>query len=228
MAAWLLRRCGQTAPVMAAVGKSMSINSSDIRKKFGDDYQADEQTYCMGIDQRFTRHFAERFKGQRVFETCTGAGFTTISIAKVAKSIVTFDIEPKNQLKAIHNAERAGVSNNVTFIEGSSMDGHPALESALIDSAFLDPDWAVTGPDHKYRFLNSTTQPPADQLLDRVLKVTPNVALVLPPFVDRQEFADLPEHELETLYLDGEPALFCLYFGQLLESSGETEFRIPK
>ena len=39
----------------------------------------------MGIDQRFTNHFAERFVGLNVLETCTGAGFTTLSLARTAK-----------------------------------------------------------------------------------------------------------------------------------------------
>ncbi len=33
------------------------------------------------------------------------------------------------------------------------------------DAAFLDPDWALSGPSHVYRFQRSNTRPPADMLL---------------------------------------------------------------
>ena len=48
--------------------------------KFGDNYLADENTFMMGIDFRITSKIAERFKNRTVLETCTGAGFTTISV----------------------------------------------------------------------------------------------------------------------------------------------------
>lgn len=94
----------------------MKINPNEIRKKFGDNYLADERTFIMGIDQRFTKHFAERFIGRNVLETCTGAGFTTLSIARTAKRVFTVDIDEVIQKKAISNIKKAGLSSNVTFI----------------------------------------------------------------------------------------------------------------
>jgi hypothetical protein len=37
------------------------MNSNAIREKFGGDYIADERTFTMGIDQRFTSHLAARW-----------------------------------------------------------------------------------------------------------------------------------------------------------------------
>jgi hypothetical protein len=56
---------------------------SEIHKKFGDAYVANERTFKTGIDQRFTSHIAKRFLGRHVLDTCTGAGFSTISLARV-------------------------------------------------------------------------------------------------------------------------------------------------
>ena len=95
-----------------------------------------------------------------------------------------------------------------------------------MDAAFIDPDWAVTGPDHAYKFINSNTQPPADIILSKVLDLTKNVAIVLPPFIDIWEFENLPDHERESLYLGNDHELYCLYFGELMNVVGETEFRI--
>ena len=39
----------------------------------------------MGIDIRITSRIAKRFENRVVLETCTGAGFTTLSLAKAAK-----------------------------------------------------------------------------------------------------------------------------------------------
>lgn len=201
-------------------------NPKAIREKFGDDYIADERTFIMGIDQRFTTHFAERFSGLTVLETCSGAGFTTISLARTAKHVFTVEIDESNQKKAINNIEQAGLLSNTTFIFGSILEPEILGEIPAFDAAFIDPDWAVTGPDHKYRFQRSNTEPPADTVLRKILEITDNVAIVLPPFIKIQEFDDLPKHEREKLYLGESHELFCLYFGCLIRSSGETEFRV--
>lgn len=198
-----------------------------IREKFGDDYQADDQTFIMGIDQRFTRHFAQRFAGKVVLETCTGGGFTTLSLARVAKRVISVEIDESRGVQARGNLEKAGLLPGVTHVSGDILD--PGVLAALppVEAAFLDPDWAVTGPDHVYRFMGSNTRPPADVLLERIFDITENVALVLPPYIDVREFSHLPAHERERLYLGESHELFCLYFGALKALTGETEFRVP-
>jgi 16S rRNA G966 N2-methylase RsmD len=195
-----------------------------IRKKFGGDYAADERTFIMGIDHRFTAHFAKRFRDFNVLETCTGAGFTTISLAKTAKHVFTVEIDKLIQEQAIKNIEKAGLLSQVSFIYGNILD-QILLDSFLsIDAAFIDPDWATTGLDHVYRFINSKTKPPADIVLKKILEITKNVAIVLPPFINTEEFNSLPRHECEKLYLGKNHELFCLYFGKLIKSFGETRF----
>ena len=206
----------------------MKIDPKVIREKFGDDYMADERTFIMGIDQRFTKHFAERFFDLNVLETCTGAGFTTLSLAKTAKHVFTIEIDEANQKKAISNIEKAGLSSNVTFVLGSILEPEILKEIPAVDAAFIDPDWAVTGPDHEYRFQRSNTQPPADMVLRNMLKITDNVAIVLPPFIKTEEFEGLPKHEREKLYLGESHELFCLYFGSLIRSLYETEFHVTE
>jgi SAM-dependent methyltransferase len=202
------------------------MNSKAIYEKFGGDYIADERSFIMGIDQRFTSHFAERFRGLNVLETCTGAGFTTISLAKTAKHVFTVEIDQSHQGQAISNVKKTGLLNQVSFILGSILD-HTLLNNLpSVDAAFIDPDWAVTGPDHVYRFIHSNTKPPADSLLNKVFAITDNIAIVLPPFVDVNEFDGLPEHEREKLYLGESHELFCLYFGKVMRSFGETIFRV--
>ena len=83
-------------------------------------------------------------------------------------------------------------------------------------------------PEHEYRFQKSNTQPPADVLLSSMLKITHNVAIVLPPFLGVEEFEGLLKHEREKLYLGENHELYCLYFGDLMKFGGETEFRVTE
>ncbi|HVO97312.1 MAG TPA: hypothetical protein VMT15_04565 [Bryobacteraceae bacterium] len=197
------------------------MDPAAVRAKFGLDYIADERTYTMGIDRRFTAEMARRFRNRVVLETCTGAGFTTIALARVALLVITFEIQPAHQAQARFNLAMAGVMDRVTSVLGDVMKE----TLPQVDAAFLDPDWAVTGLQHVHRFLQSTTKPPADALVERVFRTTQNVALVLPPGIDPREFDGLPVHERQKLYMDRRLELYCLYFGQLAESAEETEFR---
>lgn len=196
-----------------------------IIDKFGDEYTVDDHTFVMGIDRRFTTHFARRFKGLVVLETCTGAGFTTMSLARAAKHVFTVEIDRSHQEQAISNIEKAGLSDQVSFLHGDILEPNLLKQLPAIDAAFLDPDWAVSGPEHIYRFTNSNTRPPADTLLGKILEMTANVAMVLPPYVDTREFDHLPKHERESLYLGESHELYCLYFGSLINNSFATEFR---
>ncbi len=206
--------------------RDKDMDSQAIREKFGDDFVADVHIFKLGIDQRFTKHIAHRFRNRKVLETCTGAGFTTISIARVASHVTTVEINLSHQEQARENVKIAGFIDNVTFISGDILDEDTLKQLAPIDAAFIDPDRANTELDHEYHFINSNTRPPADVLLDRVLRINENVALVLPPYIDTQEFEGLPKNERELLYLGKSHELYCLYFGEFVSTLGETRFRV--
>lgn len=202
------------------------VDKQSILAKFGAEYVADDRSFRMGIDLRLANHIAERFKGMVVLETCTGGGFTTISLARTAAHVFTVEIDAQRQLEAKRNAAIAGVAGNITFIRADVFDVSIDSLKKRIDAALVDPDWADSGADHVYRFEDSTTQPPSDWLLDYLADYTDNITLVQPPFVDEREFAHLLPHELEKLYLAGRHELSCLHFGRLLRTAGKTEFRV--
>ena len=194
--------------------------------KFGNDYCADDDTYIMGIDVRFTNHLAKRFKKRVVLETCSGAGFTLISLAKYAKQVYSVEIDYLRLKFAKKNAKIAGVERKITFINGDITTKKIINSIHHFDAAFIDPDWAVTGVNHIYKFLNSNTSPPSDKLLNFITKRTSNITLIQPPFVNKDEFKNLPLHECEHLYLNEELALYCLHFGELARIVGESKFEI--
>ena len=197
-----------------------------IFNKFGEYYFADDMTFLLGIDIRFADHLAFRMKDRIVLETCTGGGFTTIALANYANHVYTVEIDSLRIKDAERNAEIAGVENKITFINNDILSKEIDKAIPDIDAAFLDPDWAVSGPDHEYRFRNSNTRPPSDLLLNLIFLKTKNVTLIQPPFVDPEEFKHLPPHECEKLYLNGQHELFCLHFGDLANIIGDSEHRV--
>lgn len=202
------------------------MNRNKIYNKFGDYYKANDLTFLMGIDIRFTDHLASRFKNKIVLETCSGGGFTTISLAKYAKHVYTVEIERSRFLDAKQNAKIAQVEDKITFINSDIFDICFSQLDDKIDAAFLDPDWAVSGEEHQYRFLDSNTCPPSDKLLSFILECTPNISLIQPPYIQESEFRGLPNHELEKLFLDEKHELYCLHFGEQALTAGNTQYHI--
>ena len=70
----------------------------------------------MGIDHRITEQIAKRFHNLNVLETCTGAGFSTISLAKTAHKVTSIEINPINQNQAKQNVHIAGLMDKVDYV----------------------------------------------------------------------------------------------------------------
>jgi len=202
------------------------MEKEKIIEKFGKNFIVDDYSFIMGIDVRFTDYLAKRFKNRIVLETCSGAGFTTISLAKYAKHVYSIEINYTRLEMAKKNSQIAGYDKKVTFVNGD-VTAIEVLDSLPnIDSAFIDPDWAVSGDNHFFRFDNSNTKPPSDKLFNLIRKMTPNITLVQPPYINKEEFMTLPSHECEHLYLNGTHALYCLHFGDLAEQYGDSKFNV--
>jgi 16S rRNA G966 N2-methylase RsmD len=103
----------------------MEISNENIRAKFGDDYVATAHTFRLGIGIFFSSHIADRYRGLRVLETCTGGGFCTISLAKVAAHVITVEIDREHRDQACANVARAGLQSKVTFVPGDVMVEDP-------------------------------------------------------------------------------------------------------
>lgn len=178
-------------------------------KKIGKNFHFNDDTLLYGITPRLGKHLAERFKDMCVLETCTGAGFLTIELAKVAKKVITVDINPEAQNQAKHNTKVENVDSKIIFLQGDILSQSILDQIPAIDGAILDPVW--NHPD-----LNlASMSPPAYLLYETIRRKTENIALILPPSTKQTSLVHFPENEQEILYLDEKPALMCLYFGNL-------------
>lgn len=188
-----------------------------LRKNF----HFNDVTLLYGITPRLGRHLAERFKGMCILETCTGAGFLTIELAKVAKKVITVDISQEALDQAKHNTTVEKVEFKITFLHGDILSQNILDQIPAIDGAILDPVWS-----HQDLSLTQMS-PPAHLLFETIKMRTQNIALILPPNTDEKCLESFPEREQEILYLDGIPALMCLYFGHM-RLSKKSEFHAPQ
>jgi 16S rRNA G966 N2-methylase RsmD len=198
-----------------------------IIEKFGSPFVADELSFKMGIDKRFSDHLASRYRNLIVLETCSGGGFSSISLAKYAKHVYSFDINKSRIEAAKENSIIAGVNSKITFIHDDIYNGIKQSElMKRIEASFIDPDWADSNINHVYKFIGSNTKPPSDHLLNTILEINPNATLVQPPFIPVVEFSHLPNHELECLYINNSLELYCLHFGTMAKINGERKYKV--
>lgn len=179
----------------------------------GHGYQAPGSTLLYAISPRLGRHLAERFRGCTVLECCTGAGFLTIELAKIARHVVTVEIDKSYLRAAQHNAKLAGVGN-VTFIHGDVLDPQTLSKIPKLDAAILDPVWGDTLGE---------MCPPPDRLIPIVQSYTRHIAVILPPTADKNAIDSFSPDEIERLYLDDKLALVALYMGKLARQT-QSEF----
>ena len=71
---------------------------------------------------------------------------------------------------------------------------------------------------------DSNTQSPVDEILHKMLEISKNAAILLPPFINTNELKHLPEHECESLYINKNHAHYGLFFANLSDTSNETKY----
>lgn len=94
------------------------MDKEKVTRKFGNYYYTDDYSFIMGIDIRFSDHIAQRSKNRIVLETCSGAGFTTISLAKYAKHVYSVEIDKARLETAKKKLLMAKQENKVSFLNG--------------------------------------------------------------------------------------------------------------
>lgn len=196
-----------------------------IFEKFGGAYVANPDTYHMGIHSSLGDKIAQRFKGSKIcLDTCLGAGFMTLNLAKYVEKVIGVDVNPAHLEEARNNTKIAGIESQVEIIQGDVLEVIDTLE---FDSAFLDPDWAKVGESKENHVMELYQMVPnAEILLEKVFKKAKNVCLRLPKEFDLNKLNLLSSHESEAVYQDDKLKFYCIYFGSLIKKEGNTELRV--
>lgn len=175
-------------------------------------------TLLYAISPRLGHHFAKRLAKKTVLECCTGAGFLTIELSKVASHVYTIEKDAKSSKAAQHNISLSGRKEHVTFICGDVFDEKTFSAVPKVEAAILDPVWGES---------ISNMSPPLKELIHLVEKFTENIACILPPDIDEKSMRFFETDEIESLYLDGKKALLCMYKGNLAREK-RSEFVCPE
>jgi 16S rRNA G966 N2-methylase RsmD len=193
------------------------IDRAKVIKKFGHAFDVDDETYVMGVNHLLSENIAKRFIHHKaVLDTCCGAGFMSVAIAKYAGKVIAVDIDHNHLSQARNNATLAS-AENIDFVLGDILKILTNGKLQKIDAAFLDPDWAK--PNSKktaHVSMLSDMQPSAEILFNETSRMTKNICLRLPKEIDIAELKKLPPHELEPIHLDNELKFYCAYFGDLI------------
>ena len=193
-----------------------NMTPTKILEKFGGNYIATQDTFHMGINHKLGAEIAQRFYGtETVLDTCTGAGFMTIALARIAKHVVSVDINPEHLEMTRKNSEIAGLKN-ISYILGDITDPKIIEKVGKVDSAFLDPDWAKPGDSKEIHVQDIEGMVPNGRILFELIhKITPNIAFRLPKEIDIPALTSLPSHEIVASKIDGKIKFFTAYFGSL-------------
>lgn len=175
-------------------------------EQLGKQYKASRNGLLYAISPRLGKKIAERFIGLDVLECCSGAGFLTIELSKVARQVFAVDIDETMLSYARYNAKVANVGSNIKFILGDILNENIFKEIPKFNAAIIDPVWNDQ--------IISNMSPPADKIFKVVSSYTANITLILPPNLNKTVLQQFPEHEKKVLYLDNQPALTCLFFNK--------------
>ena len=177
---------------------SMPPRAPDIACPFGPGLQKywdllspDEKKMQMDIPglysitvRELALQIAATLKGDSVFDAFCGLGGNAIAFALSGKRVIACELDEGRLAMARANAELAGVSDRITFIQGDALS---QLSTVRCDAIFLDPPWG--GPEYSKidRFKLAFFAPDGEGLLDSAIRHFAGVAFKLPGNFDFSE-----------------------------------------
>jgi predicted O-methyltransferase YrrM len=176
-----------------------------VSKKTSKDYYMTEDDLRFATNELVAAARAKRLSCTTLIDIGCGVGIQSIAFAKTCKRVIAVDIDARKIRYALENAKKLGV-NNIEFIHG---DGLKVLETIKkADAIFVDPERA---PSEDVRDITKSFHPSIPTLLKIGGKVTPNIAVELPP-----QIQDIPfDCEREYTSVDHDLNRLTVYFGKL-------------
>lgn len=195
----------------------------------------DEEGLLLTSYQKASEHTAERIENKLgkipVLELCCGVGGTTIFLAKKLEHIFAVDINPFRIQAAKQNAKIFRVINKITFIEGNILDEKllSNFKNKNIKAVVTDVEWR----DDLNKSLKETTSdifktiPSTPIVFEKVNGlITSNIVMHLAANTNKDQLFKLGVCEIEELKLNGIVKFINVYFGDLVDKHGITEFEM--
>ncbi len=198
---------GEISGALASLVKNRRLAASKFSK--AQEMFFDRSALEQATSELIARHLAARFlKSSRVADLGCGLGANSIFLAIHGCQVLALDQNPSRLKMAQLNATVYDVSERIEFKEADFLENLPQdVEAIFIDPARNLPDGTKT------RSLKNS-QPNIIELLPRLLKITPQVAVKISPAFDYEELKELPEEpELELISENGVCKVAMLWFG---------------
>jgi predicted O-methyltransferase YrrM len=176
-------------------------------EKTSKDYFMLEEDLRFATNELVATHRAKRLACDTLIEIGCGIGIQTIAFAKTCKHVIAVDIDARKVEYAKANAAKRKVTN-ITFI---AEDGLETLKKHKGDIVFCDPGRPAS---EEVRDIFTSFSPHLPTLIERAEKITPNIAIELPPQIQ----TDFPEWELEFTSVDHRLNRLTAYKGTLAKA----------
>jgi ubiquinone/menaquinone biosynthesis C-methylase UbiE len=159
--------------------------------------------------------------GARAVDLCSGDGWFTLQIAKIAATVVAIDIDASLLDLARHRVRESGV-NNVRFVTGNAFDlprlvAEPASYVFMANAFHGVPDrerlatavWQTLAPDGRFAIVNWHTRPREETIVlgeprgpKTELRVSPadTIAAVRPSGLRLVQEVDVPPYHYAVIF----------------------------
>jgi len=190
--------------------QAFSIAKAKIKNarenKIDNSFLFDEEDLRYCTNQQIAEYRAERLKCDTIVDIGSGIGVQAIEFAKKCSKVIAVEIDERKIEYSRINAKIAGVEN----IEFVNEDAIKALDKIKIaDIVFWDPERPET---EKERGIASL-KPSFSELIKKARKITPNIAVELPPQIEKSKMKE--DCEFEYVSLNNQLNRLNVYLGKL-------------
>ncbi len=148
---------------------------------------------------------AKRMGRGVIADLCCGIGIQTIALGRVADRVMGIDKDERKIVFAGKNAERSGVKN-ILFSVGDAEEAG----KLKADAYFCDPSRPISSSKRTLKEITPN--------IKYMVSLFRDIAIELPPQINRNMLNELPPHELEYISLNRKLNRLTAYFGRLRKS----------
>ncbi len=139
-----------------------------------------------GTPEIIATYRAKRLACNTIVDLCCATGFQSFAFAKTCKKVIAIDLDPQKIERAKQNAKILNLKN-IEFHVGDVLEPNIIKLASGADIIFCDPERLESEPK---RTIDSI-MPNIKELITEYQKITPNIAIELPPLLEQEEIDTL-------------------------------------